>query len=70
VEHHVVGQQLLERFEIALLGGRPKKRVASCSCCSREASNRGRRSSTCRWARETSWRAFCSLVAMISAIRS
>jgi hypothetical protein len=63
-----VGQQLLERFEIALLGGR-EEAGRERSCCSREASNRGRRSSTCRRARVTSWRAFCSLVAMISAIR-
>jgi hypothetical protein len=69
VEHHVVGQQLLQPFEIALLGGREEAGRELLPLLARGFEPR-RRSSTWRRARVASWRAFCSLVPTISAIRS
>jgi len=68
-EHDVVGQESLQPLEIAVLGGR-EEAGRELVALSREVSNRGRRSSTWRRARAASWRAFCSLVPTMSAIRS
>jgi len=69
-EHHVVGQQLLQPVEIALLGGREEAGRELFALLARSLKPRAPLQHAWRRARVASWRAFCSLVPTISAIRS
>ena len=68
VQHHVLGEQGLERREVAVAGGGEEALGRARRAAPATASKRGRRSSTWRRARAASWRTLASLCRRSSAI--